>query len=216
MMKAQKLVVAWRVMLKTVDGKLVVIAGASRSGKTAYTVQQIAKEPRILAYDPEDQYSQLKGFKRVTSQKELFRLVKAGGDVKIAYVVEAKLKENFNFFCGCAFYWALNHGRCVVVGEELADVTNAGKAPDKWGTLLRRGLKRGVDIYAISQRWAEADKTAIGNASEFVCFRMNGDDIPYMSRKTRIPVDDLEGLESLEFIKYVSASKEKTKGILRF
>ena len=85
-----------------------------------------------------------------------------------------------------------------------------------WGLLLRRGLKRGISIYAISQRWAEADKTAIGNASEFVLFRMSsGDDIAYMSRKTRVPVADLENLKPLEFVRY-QVTGETERGKLTF
>lgn len=203
-------------MLKTNDGRLVVIAGASRSGKTAYTTQQIKHEKRVIVWDVEAQFCELRGFVRIDSPKALIKAVQKGGAAKIAYVAAANLKENFNFFCGCAYYWGLNFGGCVVVVEELSDVTTISKAPEKWGILLRRGLKRNISIYAISQRWAEADKTAIGNASEFVCFRMNGDDIPYMARKTRIPLADLEGLKTLEYAKYNPASMELIKSKVTF
>lgn len=203
-------------MLKTSDGRLIVISGASRSGKTAYTVQQIKKEKRIIAWDVEDQFSQLSGFIRVTSPTELIRLTQTAGGLKIAYVCNSNLKDSFNFFAGCAYRWGLKFGGCVVIAEELADVTTTAKAPEKWGILLRRGLKRGISIFAISQRWAEADKTAIGNASEFVCFRMNGEDIPYMSKKTRISIEALEGLNSLEYVRYIPSTKETIKAKVRF
>lgn len=189
------------------QGRLIVIAGASQSGKTTYTVRETRSHKRIIAWDPEDQFSQLKGYHRITTPQGLLEATKSPSNIKIAYVASANLKENFNFFCGCAFRWGWRFGACTVIGEELADVTTVSKAPDKWGILLRRGLKRGITIFAISQRWAEADKTAIGNASEFVCFRMNGDDIPYMARKTRIKIDQLENLNSYQYVHYTPASK---------
>jgi hypothetical protein len=73
--------------------------------------------------------------------------------------------------------------------------------------LVRRGLKRGIDIYAISQRWAEADKTAFGNASEYICFRMSSAlDIEYVAKRTRIDADKLSGLKPLEYIRYDAAT----------
>lgn len=205
-------------MIKTKDGKLYVIAGASRSGKTAYTLQQTKNDRRVLAWDPEDQFSQAAGFIRVTSPKALLQAVESvgAGDGRVAYVASANLKDNFNLFAGVAFYFFKKYGGGTVIAEELADVTTTAKAPDKWGILLRRGLKRGINIYAISQRWAEADKTAIGNASEFVCFRMNGEDIPYMSRKTRIPVDELETLKTLEYIRFEPATQTRIRKKVRF
>lgn len=52
---------------------------------------------------------------------------------------------------------------CSVVAEELADVTTPGKAPDGWGNLVRQGLGYGINIYAVTQRPAESDKTVMGN-----------------------------------------------------
>lgn len=203
-------------MLKTLDGKLIVIAGASRSGKTAFTLNEIKAHKRVIAWDPEDQFSQAAGFKRVSSTKALIEALNDTSNVKIAYVCGANLRKNFDFMCAVAYRWGLKFGACTVIAEELADVTNTAKATEKWGILLRRGLKRGITIYAISQRWAEADKTAIGNASEFVCFRMNGDDIPYMAKKTRIPIERLERLNTLEYMRYVPASKALNQSKVRF
>lgn len=203
-------------MLKTVDGRLHVIAGASRSGKTAFTLQEIKSHKRVIAWDVEDQFSQQSGFIRITKPSDLIKATQSAGDMKIAYVCNANLKESFNFFAGCAYRWGLKFGACTVIAEELADVTTTAKAPEKWGILLRRGLKRGISIFAISQRWAEADKTAIGNASEFICFRMNGEDIPYMSKKTRISIDALEALNTLEYVRYEPATKKLIKNKVKF
>ncbi len=198
--------------MRTTDGKLFVIAGASRSGKTAWTVKQVRRSRRVIVWDPEDQWAQLPGFRRITNAAELVQAVASiQGPAKLAYVAGGKLGAAFNHWARCAMYWGRYVGPCAVVAEELADVSTPGKAPDQWGLLIRRGLKRGMDIYAISQRWAEADKTAVGNASRFVVFRVNGDDVDYLARKTRIPVETIEGLRPLQYVEKDAETGEVSK-----
>lgn len=203
--------------MQTNDGKLLVIGGASRCGKTAWTKRQVQRERRVIAWDPEDQWAQLPGWRKVTSRAELLQLVQTAGPFKLAYVAGGKLSEGFDFWAGCVMHSGRYYAPLACVAEELADVTNPSKAPDQWGILLRRGLKRGITIYAISQRWAEADKTAVGNASAFVLFRMSsGDDIAYMSRKTRVPADQLNGLKPLEWVYFDATNGNISRGKLKF
>lgn len=204
-------------MTKTNDGRLYIISGASRSGKTVKTVRMVGASRRVLAWDPEAQWCELRGFRKVTTRAALLEAVKKGGDMRIAFVRGGNLKEEFDFFCACCMFLALHRaGGYHIVAEELADVTTSSKAPNHWGILLRRSLKRGMTIYAISQRWAEADKTAMGNATVYVLFASRGEDINYISRKTLVPVDELAGLRALEYIMYDPVTKEKSKNRLTF
>lgn len=181
--------------MKTQDGRLIVIGGASRSGKTAWTRRAVISHARIFAWDPEDQWSKERGFIRVTTRKQLLELMTRPGPVKLAYVAGGDIKAEFDFWAGCVQYAGRYVAPLSAIAEELADVTTPSKAPGNWGVLLRRGLKRGISIYAISQRWSEADKTAFGNASDFVIFRLSsGDDVRYFSKKTRIPEAEIDGL----------------------
>lgn len=203
--------------MKTEDGKLIVIAGASRSGKTAYTKRETAKAGRVLAWDPEDQWAQLRGFQKVTTRHGLLVAAQKHGAGKFAYVAGGDLKKEFDFWAGCVQYAGRYVGPLVAIAEELADVTTPSKAPGNWGILLRRGLKRGVTIFAISQRWAEADKTAMGNASEFVIFRQaTGTDAAYMAKRTRVEVEEINQLRPLDFVRYDSGSGEVQRGRLKF
>lgn len=203
--------------MKTDDGRLVVVAGASRSGKTAYVKNAVRKSRRVFAWDPEDQWAQLPGWQRVTTRRQLLAAMEYGGAQKVAFVVGGDLKGAFNFWAGVV----LHAGRYVApldaIAEELADVTTPAKAPGNWGILLRRGLKRGINIFAVSQRWAEADKTAMGNASEFVIFRQaTAPDARYMSRYTRVPEGEINGLPPLYFVKYDAVTQKIERGQLRF
>jgi hypothetical protein len=203
--------------MKTEDGRLYVIAGASRSGKTAWTRKATAKEKRVMAWDPEAQWCDLPGYTKATTRAQLLQLAQQPGPLRVAYVAGGKLGEEFEYFAGCAFYAGRYLGGLAVIAEELADVTTPAKAPGNWGILLRRGLKRGITIYAISQRWSEADKTAVGNASDFVIFRQSsGDDVAYLARKTRIGADRLGALKPLEWVHMDALTGEIQAGRLRF
>lgn len=189
--------------LETKDGKLVIISGSSRCGKTTKTERMIRPFKTVFVWDIEAQWCKLKGFKKITSLVELKKLVKEGKAGKFAYVATGNIKAEFEMFAACVLFYGSYFGECAVVAEELADVTSISKAGDNWGMLCRRGLKRGISIFAISQRWAEADKTALGNATDFYLFRMaSGSDIEYMAKKTRVDYSRLANLKPLEFIHY--------------
>lgn len=202
--------------MQTKDGRLIIVSGASRCGKSTQVARETATERRIAAWDPEDQWSHMSGYVKCTTRKQLLDALKTKGFVRIAYVAGGTLKAEFEFFCDAVMYAGRYVEPLVVIAEELADTTNTAKAPEKWGILVRRGLKRGITIYAISQRWAEADKTAIGNCSEFVIFSSRSDDIPYIARKSGVPADEISSLNPFEFIRYDPVTKEKQHNKLKF
>ena len=171
-----------------VDGRSHFIAGSSRSGKTALVRELVAGAPRLLVWDIEAQYVDLAI--RIEDQAELVEAIRAGpaGPQRIAFV--PRRLAWFGWWARLAFIW----GRMapgVVVAEEIADVTSAGKAPEGWGILLRRALKHGIDIYTITQRPQESDKTSLGNASTVTTFRLT-------SRRDRAYMADRMGLDLAE------------------
>lgn len=183
--------------MQTEDGKLVIISGKSRSGKTAYTVQAVKKEPRVIAWDPDDQWAKLPGWTRITSAYTLMAAIQSSKPARIAFVPSGDPGKLYDIFCGCVSHWGRYYGACCAILEEQADVTSPGKAPGNHGMLIRRGLKRGITLYCISQRWNEADKTAFGNASEFVMFSMSSvDDMRYLAKKTSVPLEDITALKA--------------------
>lgn len=214
--------------MQTNDGRLIVVSGASRSGKTAWVRKTAGKMPRVIVWDIEAQWCDLTGYRKITTRAELFAAVQQPGQARLAYVAgAADIRAEFDFWAACVMLWGRYRGGCVAIAEELADVSSPGKASQNWGILIRRGLKRAITIYAISQRWAEADKTAIGNASEFIVFRAAGDDMAYISKKARIPLTDVEALTPefwddaqtrLKRGPYISATVtgKITKGEIRF
>jgi hypothetical protein len=201
--------------MKTVDGRLIVVSGASRCGKSTQVTKMVKASRRVVAWDPEAQWCDQPGYRKITSEKDMLQAIVTPGHMRLAYVVGGDLKEGFDFLCEAAMYACRYIAPLDYIAEELADVSSPGKATLNWGMMVRRGLKRGMNIYAISQRWAEADKSAMGNASEYVCFKPRPRDLKYVAENTGIPIEELKALKPFEFIQFDPVTEEKSKKTLR-
>lgn len=148
------------------------VIGSSGSGKSFYVKSQIEKAGRLIVFDPDDEYSEVKGIQTAFTSKQLLALVKKSGSngrLKVRYVANGK--NHFDFICAVAFMWA----NCCFVAEEIADVTSPSKASENWGKVVRRGRKRGIKIFAVTQRPAEADKTIFTQVAKIRCGRLDGE-----------------------------------------
>lgn len=205
------------------DGSLYVAVGASRSGKTAWVKQQLKKYGAVLVWDVEEMY---KG-RRARTQKQLIALVEKLANGENFTACYTGPLTDFDYWSKCAFYLAKarqnNPAGLAVVAEELADVTTPGKAPEAWGVLVRRGLKRGVDIYAITQRPSESDKTIMGNASVIHCCGLQrANDRKYMAQEMDVPVAELQSLirdsqnSRVEYLHKDMRTSETVRDFLKF
>jgi hypothetical protein len=72
-------------------------------------------------------------------------------------------------------------------------------------------LGYGARIFAITQRPAESDKTALGNASLIHCHRMaTADDALYMSKLLRVPQEQVDALSNYEWIERDAGGRVRT------
>ncbi len=208
---------------KIQSGKLYALAGRSRSGKTQKALELIKKIPSVLIWDVEEQYSVTH---RATSQAQLLKLVKQCAGKKCVIGFTGGLSD-FNYFCKVAFWFVRKCGemgkKSGVVFEETADVTNPQKAPENYGIILRRGLKYGCDLFAITQRPAESDKTAVGNASVVhVCTMNLPSDRKYMAAMTGVPLCDVAAMRAdqdagrFDYITVDTNRATYRKGVLTF
>lgn len=181
------------------DGRIIVVTGSSGSGKSAWVKRELRAHPRVLAWDPEAEYTREPGFVALTDPRALLaRLRNHRGRGRFTFV-PATLGL-FDWWCRLAFAWG-RLAPCAVVAEETADVTTPNKAPQWYGTLIRRGRKWGITLYGITQRPAESDKTIIGNAHVIHCGRMQrAADRAYIAKELDVPLARIAALQPLEWI----------------
>lgn len=199
--------------LQTIDGQIKIYSGRSRSGKTAKCLIDIqaGNFETVLVFDIEAQWHVLKGYKKITSMAKFKEICVKGVRGKYAFVPHGDLKPQFEQFCMCAFHYASYFGKCAIVAEELADVTTSSKAPPYWGAICRRVLKRGASVFAISQRWAEADKTCMGNAAFIYIFQpATMSDAKYLAEKVNITETEIFNLD-YDGYEYIEANLGKRK-----
>lgn len=186
------------------NADITLVSGSAGSGKSAWTKKQIAKETRLAIWDIDDEYSEIRGVKRITKISEFAKALLNADKGKFAFVGN---RDDFDMFCRCVFAWS----DCTCVTEELSGVTSPGKAPDGWGELVRRGRKYGIKIIAVTQRPSESDKTIVGNASCIHVGRLaRAQDRKYMANEMDVPQADLDALKPLEFIEKFATGEVKT------
>lgn len=180
------------------DGRLYVTCGASRSGKTALTMQECASAARLIVWDPKGTWARDCRCEKITDPRALVRRVRPVlGPLRVALVCPDPAA--FDLWAGCAFWWG-RVNPCVAVAEEIAAVTAPGKAPGGWHLLLSQGLEFGIDIHAITQSISESDKTCVRNASALRTFLLPfPSDRKYMSQVLDVPLNQVEALGKLEY-----------------
>jgi len=145
------------------------------------------------------------------TRAELLALVRRNPRrLRVAFIpprgTREELVDHFTFWCDCAFFLA--DTACVhtggdyraipthIVAEELAHVTNPGKAPAGWLELVSTGLKRHAWIYGVMQRPSECDKTIMGNCSQIHCHGVQrAVDRQYMAAEMDIPAAQIAALD---------------------
>lgn len=188
-------------IVKRPDGRLVAVAGASRSGKTHWTGAQVAHERRLLVWDYKGEWFLKYRCRRVRSFAELrTQVLSSAPPARLAFHVPFMDAAKFDLFCRFAWLW-IRQGEGTLIVEETASVTSPGKAPAAWGEILRMGLGYGCNVFALTQRPAESDKTALGNASIVHCHRMGtSGDRKYMAQLLDVPLAQVQALKPREWI----------------
>ncbi|CAA0081281.1 Uncharacterised protein [Zhongshania aliphaticivorans] len=201
-------------MLNRPDGVLAILIGVSRSGKSVYLKSLIERVGRIVAFDPKGEYVRELGFKACHTQAQLISaLASSKGDAKIAFV--AIEKNDFQFFCQVAKQWN-RQKMAVIVCEELANVTNSGKASGKWGVLVSQGLAEGPIIVGTVQRGQEVDKSILSNATYVhIAKHTTQKDRKYIGEMLDIDTENIPS-EPLKFLQWTSDKGVVTRGSVDF
>lgn len=179
--------------------KIEAYIGASGSGKGVSINQRLKelKPPRLLIWDPRDEYEgHAKPFSTLTDLLKSVR-GKSRRPFKARFVPGsgAKLADAFGLLCDVAFA----AGDMVFLAEELSDITTASHAPASWRRVITQGRHQGLHVIGAAQRPALIDKTFLGNATYIRCFTLRyRDDRLAMSRALDVPESDVSALQTVE------------------
>lgn len=200
--------------MKRPPDSVVFVAGARGSGKSSWLKQYARGFPRVLVWSPlesTDRYAALWPSVWPEPRLDLFIGNAAGGSA--VYCPEHPTPALFDMFC--KIVWHV--GDCLVLVDELADVTPVGKAVGWWGALVRKGRHRRINIAAGAQRPAEIDKTIIGNATRCVCFRLKRhEDRRVMAAEMGVDQSMLDSLRPLQFVDADDVAGSVTRGRITF
>jgi hypothetical protein len=198
---------------KRPSGSLIAVTGASQSGKSTWVANAVASCTRLLVWDYKAEWYLHHHCRRLESWVQLADCVHSHSQPeRIAYCAPAMNRAAFDVFCRFAWIWLRRDVGTLVI-EETASVTSPGKAPDAWGDVCRMGLGFGATIYAVTQRPAESDKTALGNASLIHCHRMaTDDDARYMAKLLRVPQESVDALRPYDWIERTAAGELRKSG----
>lgn len=194
-----------------------VYCGGTGSGKGASVREHLAaaNPPRLLVWDPLGEYGYyckvVGDLAHVAAEleKPAFRVAFWPGPDA------GKFAERFAIFCRMA--WSA--GNCVVLVEELSDVTTASFAPQPWARLTRQGRHRGLALIGCTQRPAKVDKDFLGGFTYLRVFMLNWpDDVTVCAKLVRAPAADVEALLTTEdekkgvtTIRYIERDKRTGK-----
>lgn len=199
------------------SGILTACIGASRSGKTQFILSEVDFKGPVMVWDVKGEYPCTV---RARDRRGLLDAARAhGGKPGVIAFTTDHIKTEFDFFCKVARVWVESQEAAgknsVLIFEETADVTTPQKAPHEYGVILRRYLSKGVDIYAVTQRPAESDKTAIGNASRLhVCRHNLESDRKATAGNTGLPLKEIQSLiadQDAGIFEYLQADTGKQK-----
>ncbi len=198
------------------DGKLVLVTGQSRSGKSRWTAQEVKSELHLLVWDSMGEWNAVYRCRNILGPLHFHRIATSSPKGRYSFAVPVTAK-NFDLFCRFAWIWLrVLNGRKLsgaIVVEELADVTPPGKAPDAWGEIIRKSLRFGTRIFAVTQSTAESDKTSVRNATVLHCHALARDtDRRDMARELDV---DQSMIDNLDFARFEWIERDRHTRELR-
>jgi hypothetical protein len=206
-------------MGRRTDGKMGLFIGITRSGKSTpikALIQRPRSQPRVLVWDAKNEYGPSVGLTVIKTLPALLETLKrATGKGRFSYVPTGFDKKEFDHFCRLAHIWNRQQEATIII-EELAAVTNTGKASGYWGVLVNQSLGLGATLLATVQRGQEVDKSVM-NASSYVyvCQHNTEDDARYMAKKLGVVIEDIPR-EPLRFLHWSPSKGALASGRVTF
>lgn len=210
------------------DAKRIGLSGASGSGKSTRAKHMLEGKGRQIVFDPMDEYKDY-GYKPFYSIPDLGKWLKAnwhtnfmvcykppmGGEEEALHKVSLMLMEFQKPYCNWGHEVKINF-----IVEELNKSFGVNSLPKKhygFGEICSRGRHFGIELYGITQRWAEVNTRFRGNLEETYIFRPSAYvDIQAITQMIGPEYrDKIRGLQTHEYLKIVAGDVTDGKNILK-
>lgn len=205
------------------SARIVAVFGATGTGKSIWTIQQLRKPKRnrLLIWSPkeaQDGHAVTFNAPAVDTVREAFAVMSPAGTTspfRLVFRPSINRKtavKQFDAICAAV----LKLGNITLVVEELHTVTQPSWAPDQWSALVLMGRAAGVEIFALSQRPASVDKDLFSNVSMIHAGRVSyEDDAKVLGRVLLVPPSDLLTLPDLHYIERTTSPNETRRGVVK-
>ena len=183
----------------------VVILGKSGSGKSSLAKALVRSIPRVLIFDPLDEYGAPHAI-RDASPKELYAYIKTRRRFCVSYVPGKDLEREFEFTCWIAYVV----GNLTFVADELDQCCTSAWSGPRFGKLLRRGRHQGVGLVSISRRPTEIPKDVTANSYRMIVFKSDENrDLVYYRQRFGAHAAMIPQLPVLTGLEWSDAAEER-------
>lgn len=197
------------------------VFGATGTGKTAWTLQQLAamKPRRLMVWDPKHDHT-LNGLGTAYRDWPGFVRACTAKSFQARYLMSHDHDQHEQFAAFCALAW--REGNAVMFVDELAEVTQASRAPAAWRKIVNVGRSyengtKSLSVIGVSQTPTEVDKSFLGNCDLIHTGRLgNVAAAKTFAQQWGISAAEITNLPPLHWLEKRDTSPEIRRGVLNF
>lgn len=197
------------------DADIVGVIGATGSGKSLWTKQRLArlKPPRLVVWDFNREYAPPGA--GCTMPTAIAAMQRPRFKVHFHPTIENPkvMAAEFDLICRAA----LLAGNCMLVVEELSQVTKPMNAPPGWRRVVFTGRHHGLSVIGTSQRPASIDKDFLGSCSLLhVGQQSYKGDVDTMAGWLMVDREEVQQLKPLQWIEREKKTATVRRGTVVF
>ena len=205
-----------------------VVAGCSGSGKSTLANLILLNSPFTVrfVFDPSGEYAERFGIRAVTTPAELRAAIETGWviyDPRFLFPgsdIATTEASQLAFEKFCEFVWVVSRqirGQKILMADEIWKFCSPNYIPTGLMAIIQNGRKNGIGLLATTQKPNKMNETIIGEATEFIGFRLEGRLLLQSLERNMetFPVRDLTSLELVDKVRSVCIAQNRRSGIVK-
>ncbi len=202
---------------------VVVVAGCSGSGKSTFVICYLlnGKFTCRFIFDASGEYAERFKIRPCRTVAELNAAVTTGWVIfDPHFLFPGQPEKAFQNFCEWA--WTISRGlsgQKILFADEVWKYCSPNAIPRTLALIVQDGRKHGIGLVCSTQRPNRMNEAIIGEATEFVGYRLTGTNkLDYLRRNLdEFPVDELPALRLVDKVEsHFLAQNLRTGGIRRY